>query len=580
MVARATRLGGERDSLAAVRGSVYLLCQPGVIKSVVQPVVRPADHLIVGYEALARMPIEPNRPPDWWLTKAEQLGQRRNLEVACLAAAAALGPVPEDRLLFVNLSPSLLADTEALRLLDDLPERLVIELTEQEAVSDYHGLRRDLEPWLARGVRIAIDDTGAGYSSLRHVIELTPDFLKLDRELVRDLASDKNRRALVSAMAAFASEVGTSVIAEGVDSEAVLEMLYDADEHLIQGYLAKPGPAWPTLETARPMDTMTRLRVTGPGESSSNRKLSQALDRASDAHRACVAVVEHLFREGQIMPSIYLERRKELRCIAQRGLWQILDGMCSSAGITGRTWAAGEPVVVSDVSQSPDYLEVIPGVVSEICVPIKIGDSTIGTLNVESLIPLRAGMLAHLEHCAELLAERMHAIGDPLEESAWDRTVTASVAISGITDQPHMPERLIACVKDASQLDSAALIIDTVGGHTVAAATGPLAEGLFNLAPADLESLSSLVNEIRSCYTGSDALGRGFIGTESLKQSGARAVVVLPLWAHRARVGTLLLAHSRPVQLDCEEIRPLEMLADHVASALVSSGRTGSYLPN
>src|SRR5271154_3703358 len=124
MVARTTRLGGERDSLAAVRGSVYLLCEPGVIKSVVQPVVRPADHLIVGYEALARMPIEPNRPPDWWLTKAEQLGQRRNLEVACLVAAAALGPVPEDRLLFVNLSPSLLADPDALKLLDDLPERL------------------------------------------------------------------------------------------------------------------------------------------------------------------------------------------------------------------------------------------------------------------------------------------------------------------------------------------------------------------------------------------------------------------------------------------------------------------------
>jgi len=237
-------------------------------------------------------------------------------------------------------------------------------------------------------------------------------------------------------------------------------------------------------------------------------------------------------------------------------------------------------VIVSDVSQSADYLEVIPGVVSEICVPIKIGDITVGALNVESLIPLPTGMLAHLERCADLLAERMHAIGDPLEESAWDRTVTASVAISGITDQPHMPEKLTACVKEASQLDSAALIIDTVGGHTVASATGPLAEGLFNLTAADLESLSSLVDEIRSCYTGSDALGRGFIGTESLKQSGARAVVVLPLWAHRSRVGTLLLAHSRPVQLVCEEIRPLEMLADHVASALVSSGRTGSYLPN
>ena len=97
------------------------------------------------------------------------------------------------------------------------------------------------------------------------------------------------------------------------------------------------------------------------------------------------------------MPSVYLERRRELRCIAQRGLWQILDGMCGSAGITGRTWLTGEPIVVSDVSRSADYLEVIPGVVSEICVPIKIGDMTVGALNVESLVPLPTGMLEQLE---------------------------------------------------------------------------------------------------------------------------------------------------------------------------------------
>ena len=141
------------------------------------------------------------------------------------------------------------------------------------------------------------------------------------------------------------------------------------------------------------------------------------------------------------------------------------------------------------------------------------------------------------------------------------------------------PSGWSACVKEASQLDSAALIIDTVGGHTVASATGPLAEGLFNLTAADLESLSSLVDEIRSCYTGSDALGRGFIGTESLSEwckGGGGASPVGP----PNPGGQLVLAHSRPVQLTCEEIRPLEMLADHVASALVSSGRSGSYLPN
>jgi hypothetical protein len=253
--------------------------------------------------------------------------------------------------------------------------------------------------------------------------------------------------------------------------------------------------------------------------------------------------------------------------------------MCGSAGITGRTWMTGASIVVPDVSENPDYLEAIPGVVSEICVPITVGDVTLGALNVESLVQLPAGMLAQLERCAGLLAGRLQAIGDHLEESAWDRTVTASIAISGVTDDPHMPQRLIRCVQDASQMDSAALILDTVGGHTVAAATGPLEDSLFNLAPGDVGALCSLVGEIRSCYTGCDSQGRGFVGTDSLRDGGARVVVVLPLWAQRTRVGSVVLAHSRPVQLSSEEIRPLEMLADHVAAAVVSSGRSETYLP-
>jgi EAL domain-containing protein (putative c-di-GMP-specific phosphodiesterase class I)/putative methionine-R-sulfoxide reductase with GAF domain len=578
MALRTVGHGVDQAGSSAIKQSIHVLCQPGIVESVVQPVVRAGDQVIVGYEALARMPLEPVHPPDWWLAQAERVGLRRNLEIACLKAASRLGPIPEERLLFVNLSPSLLSDPSVLAILDDLPERLVIELTEQEAVSDYTRLRHDLVPWLSRGVRVAIDDTGAGYSSLRHVIELTPDFLKLDRELVRDLDTDKNRRALVRAMAAFASEVGTSVIAEGVETQTELDILCEAEVHLVQGYLlARPGPAWPTVDP-HPAPAEGSVR-TNPAGVHSDDKLADALARSSDSGRACSAVVDHLFRQGQIMPSVYLERRGELRCIAQRGLWLILDGMCGSAGITGRTWMTGKPIVVPDVSANPDYLEAIPGVVSEICVPITVGDTTIGALNVESLVPLPADLLPRLQQYAALLASRLRAIGDHLEESSWDRTINASIAISGITDDPHQPTRLARCIIEASQMDSAALVLETCGGHAVAAAAGPLEDSLFGLTPADLTSLSSLVAEIRSCYTGTDALGRGFVGTGSLRDGGARAVVVLPLWAQRTRVGIVVLAHSRPVQLSSAEIRPLEMLADHVAATLVSSGRSESYQP-
>jgi hypothetical protein len=212
-------------------------------------------------------------------------------------------------------------------------------------------------------------------------------------------------------------------------------------------------------------------------------------------------------------------------------------------------------------------------------VPITVAGRAVGALNVESLTPLPTGMLAQMERCADLLAERLQVIGDHLEESSWDRTVRASVVISGIAANPQMPDRLLRCLKDASRMDSAALIMNGPDRPSVEAAVGPLGEALVELSPSELHSLSSLVNDIRSCYTGGDALGRGFVGTDSLRDAGARVVMVLPLWAQRTRLGSVVLAHSRPLQLSGEEVRPLETLADHVASALASRRRVALPAP-
>jgi GAF domain-containing protein len=113
--------------------------------------------------------------------------------------------------------------------------------------------------------------------------------------------------------------------------------------------------------------------------------------------------------------------------------------------------------------------------------------------------------------------------------------------------------------------------MDSSNGPSVAAAVGPLEPDLWKLTDPDLVRLSNLVNDVRSCYTGGDALGRGFVGTDSLRDGGARVVVVLPLWAQRTRVGSAVLTHSRPLQLEGDEVRSLETLANHVAAALRSS---------
>ncbi len=554
-----------------LRRSVERLCEPGVITPVVQPIVRPADLVVVGYEVLARMPIEPRQPPNWWLDVASEFGLRHQLELACLVAAAHIGPPPEGRVLFVNASASTIADPAFLELRDDFPNRLVVELTEQESVDDYDLLRAHLARWMERGVRLAIDDAGAGYSSLRHVVELSPDYLKLDRELVRGIDEDPNRRALMRAVVAFAREVGTSVIAEGVETRGELDVLREAEVHLVQGYLlARPGPPWPQIGRAgQPGPRLSEpVDADAPGTDDVEDDLRLALARVDNVLEACDIAVETLFRQGGLMPSLYLERNHELRCVAQRGLWQVLDGMPASGGITGRTWATGQSIVVDDVSADPDYLESVPGVVSEICVPIVVDGDTVGSLNVESLSSIARDKVSLTESVARLLADRLGVIGTNIGNTRWQRAAHSSVAISGLVAGRRLPQQVMHHFREAAEMDSACLVIDESDGPRVITAVGPLAGSLVALGVDELCALSSFVGDIRSCYTAGDASSPGFVGTDSLRTAGARAVVVLPLWTQRQRLGTVVLAHSRPLRLTGDRVEPLELLADHAAAVL------------
>lgn len=544
----------------------------------VQPIVRPADMVVVGYEALARMSAAPQHPPDWWLELASGFGLRKRLELACLSAALRLGPPPEGRMLFVNASPSTVADPAFVDLSTEFPDRLVVELTEQEAVEDYDALRNCLAGYLQRGVRLAIDDAGAGYSSLRHVVQLAPDYLKLDRELVSGIDRDPTRRALIRAVVAFAREVGTSVIAEGVETRAELDVLRDAEVHLVQGYLlARPGAPWPDIEHTGPPSSRTgRVGDVRPrfGEDGLRRDLA----RVGNAVEACEVAAETLYRHSHLLTSLYLERNHELRCVAQRGLWQVLDGMPGTSGITGRTWATATSVVVEDVSTHPHYRVSVPGVVSEICVPILVDGDAVGSLNVESFSPLTEDALEMTESVARLLADRLAVIGVTPGNSQWHRAAHASMAISGLLSSHHLPYQVLRRVIDAADMDSACLVVDERNGLAVVAAVGPLAQSLHSLESDELSALATLVGDIRSCYTAGDATSPGFVGTESLRAAGARAVVVLPLWAQRKRFGTIVLAHSRPLRLTGDRVEPLELLADHIAAVLEPMHRSARGL--
>src|SRR5215218_9068830 len=173
------------------------LLAPGAIRAVFQPIVRLADLQPIGYEGLARFPTPSGLvalPPDVTLAAAGRLGVRQDLEVACWAAISEAGTPPAGRLLFINVAPDALGHPGLLELAAQLPERLVIELTEQDAVQNTAQLRERLRPWIARGALVAVDDAGAGFTSLEYVADLRPDFLKLCRGMAPGSTSTRADR--------------------------------------------------------------------------------------------------------------------------------------------------------------------------------------------------------------------------------------------------------------------------------------------------------------------------------------------------------------------------------------------------
>jgi EAL domain-containing protein (putative c-di-GMP-specific phosphodiesterase class I) len=213
------------------------------IAIVYQPIRALATGRVVGYEALSRFGGVDHGPVEEVFASARSLGLGLELELA--AAAEALFALPDiPGYLAINLSPATLLDDTALRLLERAPaERLVVELTEHDAVADYARLRERLRDLRARGVRVAADDIGAGFAGLRHIAELRPDILKLDRSMVGGIANGATHRHLVSAMVAFARDEGSQLVAEGVETRDELAILGELGVEMGQGYLlGRPLP--------------------------------------------------------------------------------------------------------------------------------------------------------------------------------------------------------------------------------------------------------------------------------------------------------------------------------------------------
>jgi EAL domain-containing protein (putative c-di-GMP-specific phosphodiesterase class I) len=203
---------------------------------VYQPIVDVGTGLPVGLECLSRFD---SGAPDSWFAEAADVGLGVALELAAICRALdTLTAFPDDIYLAVNASPQTILNGDLAAIMSELPGyRLVVEITEHATVDDYDAVRAALRPLRNRGVSVAIDDAGAGYSSLRHVLALEPDLIKLDMSLTRNICLDPARKALAAALISFARETGSRIIAEGVETEAELKTLQALGVERAQGYL-------------------------------------------------------------------------------------------------------------------------------------------------------------------------------------------------------------------------------------------------------------------------------------------------------------------------------------------------------
>jgi EAL domain-containing protein (putative c-di-GMP-specific phosphodiesterase class I) len=234
----------ERDSdQREKRARIEEVLETQALKPVYQPIWDMVSGAPIGFEALCRFDGEPYRSPDLWFNEAAEVGLALELELAALAKALeGSADLPDHCYLSVNVSPQTAMSPRLAEVIEAHAKgRLLLEITEHAPVEDYQALHDALAPLRARGIQLAVDDAGAGYSSLQHIIRLHPDVIKLDMSLTRDIDTDQALRSMAVALIHFSRQTGAKIIAEGIETEGEKEMLSTLGVSAGQGYyLGRP----------------------------------------------------------------------------------------------------------------------------------------------------------------------------------------------------------------------------------------------------------------------------------------------------------------------------------------------------
>jgi EAL domain-containing protein (putative c-di-GMP-specific phosphodiesterase class I)/CheY-like chemotaxis protein len=246
LVERRTGDRREAEQRRAIRERLErTLKDRGALRMVFQPIWELEHERVVAAEALARFRGPPEQGPDRWFAEATDAGLGVELELAAAQRAVdELANLPQSVDLSLNASPESAGSSRFLDLLARIESRrIIVEITEHARIDDYDELGTVLSELGALGIRIAVDDAGAGFASLRHILRLDPQFIKLDRTLTENIATDRSRQALAAGLISFADKTGATIVAEGIECHEEMDVLRGLGVAYGQGFfLARPAP--------------------------------------------------------------------------------------------------------------------------------------------------------------------------------------------------------------------------------------------------------------------------------------------------------------------------------------------------
>lgn len=413
---------GEDERTRRVRARVGTVLRGNFLTTAFQPIVSLGTGNIVGAEALARFPAEPQRP-DEWFADAWSVGLGVSLELAVARNALdLLEHLPADVYVSINASPALLEVPEFAGLIRDaVSERVVVELTESAVIGDHERLLGSIERLRESGARIAIDNIGARIASFQHIHRLDPDIVKLDRTIVSEIDVDPARRGLAHGITRVSHDTGAVVIASGVESAGELDAVHALGIDAAQGYhLARPDALPLPHADAMPRPKPRPKPVGGarPVQEDTLATLSRGWSAAVDAEEAIRHVLDAVLARTGLETS-YLSVRDhdagtiEHRCVRNTGElrftegrvvpWdESLSGRCREVGLR---WTENVPAELGGCPLAEEH-----GVRTFVTIPVVRPDGTeYGTLCAASSRAFYIGeaVLSEVALMADLLATRV-----------------------------------------------------------------------------------------------------------------------------------------------------------------------------